>query len=200
MKTWIVTGGVASGKSQLCGHLKELVPDSIFFSSDEVVHGLLDEAESTQAISHEFGAGILEEEGRVSRAALRRLVFADPKARKRLESLLHPRVYRALEQMKDRLEQDRNTQLLIAEIPLFYEASAEFPADLVIVVATGATLQQERLTGPRSLDPDTAERIRAAQWPLSRKLEPADRIVWNEGSLALLKLQAKILVQQLDPS
>jgi len=43
-----------------------------------------------------------------------------------------------------------------------------------------------------------AERIGSAQWPLSRKLEPADVVVWNEGSLSLLNLQARILVQQLD--
>ena len=104
-------------------------------------------------------------------------------------------VRKALTALKARLEEGRNTQLLIAEVPLFYESAGEFPADLVIVVATEGTMQQQRLTGPRNLDPDTAGRIRSAQWPLSRKLEPADIVVWNEGSLPLLSLQARILVQ-----
>lgn len=200
MKTWIVTGGVASGKSQLCNVIKDLVPASKLFNSDEVVHSLLASADTARVLSAEFGAGILDNEGRISRSALRALVFDDARARQRLEELLHPQVFRALQDLREHLTHDRNTQLLIAEVPLFYESSAEFPADTVIVVASGATMQQERLTGPRSLDPDTAERIRAAQWPLSRKLEPADKIVWNEGSMTLLKLQAQILVQQLDPS
>lgn len=68
----------------------------------------------------------------------------------------------------------------------------------MIVVAVGTTVQMERLTGQRGLDVATAERICAAQWPLSRKLEAANKVIWNEGSSELLKLQAQLLLQQLD--
>jgi dephospho-CoA kinase len=197
MKVWIVTGGVASGKSQFCTFLHEAVPSSVRFDSDRTVHELLDSPAVAEAVAAEFGGETLNAEGRIDRQALRAVVFGQETARKRLESLLHPSVYQALETLRRQLEGERNTQLLIAEVPLFYESVSEFPADLVIVVATEATLQQQRLTGPRKLDPDTAGRIRSAQWPLSRKLEPADVIVWNEGSLPLLRLQATILAQQL---
>jgi dephospho-CoA kinase len=198
MKVWIVTGGVASGKSQFCTFLNEAVPLSIRFDSDRTVHELLGTRQVAEAVADEFGRQVLDATGRVDRQALRAVVFGDDAARKRLESLLHPSVYQALGSLRHRLEGERNTQLLIAEVPLFYESVSEFPADLVIVVATEASLQQQRLTGPRKLDPDTAGRIRSAQWPLSRKLEPADVVVWNEGSLPLLRLQATILAQQLN--
>lgn len=200
MKVWIVTGGIASGKSLFCQLLQKGVPASALFSSDAVVHDLLETPQLAVGLAAEFGQAILDPEGRIDRQVLRAAVLKTEEARRRLEAILHPAVYRTLETQRSQLEQKRNTQLLIAEVPLFYESSGQFPADLVIVVATGATLQQERLTGPRSLDPVTAERFRAAQWPLSRKLDPADKIVWNEGSLTLLELQARILVQQLDNS
>jgi dephospho-CoA kinase len=168
------------------------------FDSDRCVHELLGSPAMAQKVAEEFGAEVLDAEGKVNRKVLRSRVFEDEGARKRLESLLHPGVMAALTELKARLERDRNTQVLIAEVPLFYESVGEFPADLVIVVATEGTMQQQRLTGPRNLDPDTAERIRSAQWPLSRKMEPADIVVWNEGSLPLLSLQARILVQQLE--
>jgi dephospho-CoA kinase len=198
MKVWIVTGGVASGKSSFCRLLADAVPSAVPFDSDRCVHELLDSPAIAQQVAEQFGARVLKPGGEVDRQALRSVVFGDDAARKRLESVLHPAVARSLAALRLRLEQDRNTQLLIAEVPLFYESAGEFPADLVIVVATQGPMQQQRLTGPRNLDPDTAGRIRSAQWPLSRKLEPADVVVWNEGSLPLLSLQARILVQQLE--
>ena len=198
MKVWIVTGGVASGKSSFCRLLADAVPSAVLFDSDRCVHELLDSPAVVRQVGEQFGSGVLQPGGGVDRQALRSIVFGDDVGRKKLESLLHPAVVQALAALRARLEQDRNTQLLIAEVPLFYESAGEFPADLVIVVATEGTMQQQRLTGPRNLDPDTAGRIRSAQWPLSRKLEPSDVVVWNEGSLPLLSLQAMILVQQLD--
>jgi dephospho-CoA kinase len=198
MKVWIVTGGVASGKSRFCQYLAEATRSSVVFDSDRCVHDLLATQGVAERVAAEFGPGVLDASHRIDRKALGAVVFGDDAARKRLEAILHPEVARALATLRTRLEQERNTQLLIAEVPLFYESSGEFPADLVIVVATEGTMQQQRLTGPRNLDPDTAGRIRSAQWPLSRKLEPADVVVWNEGSLPLLSLQARILVQQLE--
>lgn len=199
MKVWIVTGGVASGKSTFCRLLSEACPGAaVIFDSDRCVHELLSTPAVAAQVADAFGRHVLNTQGTVDRQALRSVAFADDAARRRLESILHPGVVHALATLKAELEGQRNTQLLIAEVPLFYESSREFPADLVIVVATEGAMQQQRLTGPRSLDPDTAERIRSAQWPLSRKLEPADIVVWNEGSLPLLRLQARLLVQQLE--
>lgn len=198
MKTWIVTGGVASGKSHFCRLLVEARPSAVLFDSDRCVHELLADPVVANQVAGALGAAVLNTEGGVNRRALGGVVFNNPEARRRLEGILHPAVYQALSDLRARLAGDRNTELLIAEVPLFYESPRELPADLVIVVATEASMQQQRLTGSRHLDPGTAEQIRSAQWPLSRKLEPADVVVWNEGSLPLLRLQATILVQQLD--
>ena len=199
MKTWIVTGGAASGKSTFCRLLQARVPGSHLFSSDEEVHKQLARQPVKEELVAGFGPGVLDSNGEVSRPFLRAVVFADLQARARLEGLLHPLVREAFSAVKEELLSGRKAQLLIAEVPLFYESPVVFAADQVIVVATGPDVQQERLTGPRGLDAETASRIRSVQWPLSRKLDPADKVVWNEGSPRMLELQADLLASQFHP-
>jgi dephospho-CoA kinase len=199
MKTWIVTGGAASGKSTFARLLHELAESALFFSSDAAVHELLERPEVVEKLSAAFGPQIISAKGVIDRGKLREIVFRDREeaSRKLLEGILHPMVRAELEKLREEAGV-KKAQLLIAEVPLFYESAYDYQADLVIVVAVGPTVQMERLTGQRGLDKATAERICAAQWPLSRKLEAADKVIWNEGSAELLKLQAQLLLQQLD--
>jgi dephospho-CoA kinase len=199
MKTWIVTGGAASGKSTFARLLRDLADEALLFSSDEAVHELLGRPEVVEQVSAAFGPQIVGPGGEIDRPKLRETVFkgADEGPRRMLEGILHPLVRDELGKLREEALV-KKAQLLIAEVPLFYESAYDYQADLVIVVAVGTTIQMERLTGQRGLDVVTAERICAAQWPLSRKLEAADKVIWNEGSAELLKFQAQLLLQQLD--
>jgi len=196
MKTWIITGGAGSGKSSFCAALHELEPSSLVFSSDDAVHEILAEPGTVETLVHEFGPSIADQDGKVNRTALRELAFGSEKIRRKLESVLHPRVFARLEELGKTLAAEGKTQLLIAEIPLFYETQTDYPADLVVLVAISPTLQRQRIVSTRGLTTEVADRILSAQLPLSRKLELADKIVWNEGDPALLKLQAQLLLNQ----
>ena len=198
MKTWVVTGGAATGKSSFCKAVLELEPAARLASSDEIVHELLTEAETARAVACAFGTDVLEESGEVNRAVLRTRVFASEEARNKLESLLHPLVYARLGKARDEAAAE-GVQLFIAEIPLFYEGSRTFPADRVILVAADDASQLRRMMETRGLDAATAQLILAAQLPLARKLELATTVVWNEGSLELLQSQAQLLLQPTDP-
>ncbi|RBP45337.1 dephospho-CoA kinase [Roseimicrobium gellanilyticum] len=199
MKTWIVTGGAASGKSTFARLLDEQADSAVLFSSDGVVHELLGRPEVVEKLAGAFGPEIVGAKGAIDRGKLREIVFKDgnEERRKALEAILHPLVREELGKLREDAGA-KKAQLLIAEVPLFYESAYDYQADLVIVVAVGNSVQMERLTGQRGLDKATAERICAAQWPLSRKLDAADKVIWNEGSAELLKLQAQLLLQQLD--
>jgi dephospho-CoA kinase len=198
MKTWVVTGGAATGKSSFCKAVLELEPAARLVSSDEVVHALLAEPQTARAVARAFGPEILDASGAVDRSMLRTRVFASKEARKKLENLLHPLVYTRLEKARDEAAAE-GVQLFIAEIPLFYEGSRTFPADRVILVAADDASQQRRMMETRGLDAATAQRILAAQLPLARKLELATTVVWNEGSPELLQSQAQLLLQPTDP-
>lgn len=199
MKTWIVTGGAASGKSTFATLLVRLADGSAHFDSDASVHRSLGTPEVAALLKQDFGPGVIHAQGGVDRARLREKVFSDTTGvmRKKLEAMLHPLVRLDFERTRQEALA-KKAQVLIAEVPLFYESGYDYQADLVIVVAVGPTLQLERLTGQRGLDLATAERICAAQWPLSRKLDAAHQVIWNEGSGELLQLQAQLLLQQLD--
>jgi dephospho-CoA kinase len=195
MKTWIVTGGAASGKSMFCQHLQALAPGTVLFSSDVEVHELMALDQIKAQIANELGSQMLDAEGKVNRVALRDKVFASADERKKLEDILHHHVFKKLASLQEELTIAGKTELLIAEIPLFYETSSRYPADLVILVAISPTLQRQRMVSTRGLTTETADLILSAQLPLPQKLEKADKVVWNEGDPALLKLQAQLLLQ-----
>lgn len=197
MKTWIVTGGAASGKSHFCRLLGEMSPHVVVFSSDEAVHQIYQAPESAAALAKILEPSVLGPDGLISRPALRELAFRDSTVRAKLEKFLHPQVYAKLADLVRETREAGKAQVLIAEVPLFYESGSDFPADAVIVVASEARVQHDRMTGERGLNADTAQRILDIQWPLRRKLELADKVVWNEGSLELLRFQAQLLLQQL---
>lgn len=174
-------------------------PKVAYYSSDRAVHELYDTDEVKNRLVELFGIQVLKEGGEVDRAWLRQRVFGNDLERKKLESLLHPLAFRKLEELRNRLETEGNTQLLIAEVPLFYETGREFPADLVIVVAVSPDVQRQRMMENRGLSSVEAARILDAQLPLVSKLERADKVVWNEGHHDLLSRQAQLILHQVIP-
>ena len=196
MKTWVITGGAASGKSAFCRLLSELEPSAILFSSDEFVHELLSREAIAGQISQIFDASILDKAGAVDRAVLREKAFANEEGRRKLEALIHPLVYERLEKEREAASA-KGAELFIAEIPLFYEAKHQFQADLIILIAASDVFQRRRLTELRGLDVDAVPRVLSAQLPLDQKLAMAHTVVWNEGSIELLQTQAQLLLQQL---
>ncbi|TLD71570.1 dephospho-CoA kinase [Phragmitibacter flavus] len=200
MKTWVITGGAASGKSSFCKMLQSLQPEKIaFYSSDETVHALFEESSVKKELVQLFGEMVVNAtSGKVDRVALRQRVFNHAEDRKVLENLLHPLAFERLTELRERLSGDGKTQLLIAEIPLFYETGREFPADLVILVAVSPAVQRQRMMEKRGLTSVDVERILDAQLPLASKLELAGRVVWNEGDTDLLLRQAQLILHQVN--
>ena len=91
-----LTGGIATGKSYVLNRLRLYgVP---CLDADELAHGVMATGtEATQAIAARFGADVLDPSGAVDRRKLAPLVFADASARRELEAIVHPAVYRAIE-------------------------------------------------------------------------------------------------------
>ncbi|MFM8887398.1 MAG: dephospho-CoA kinase, partial [Chthoniobacterales bacterium] len=122
------------------------------------------------------------------------LVFRDLTARQRLEAILHP-VVRA--EWSARLEECRiNGVHFLADIPLLYETGAEDFFDAVVVVASSTTTQLGSLSA-RGIDADTAKAKLASQLPLGQKVARANFVIWNDGSLAALGRQTKLVANQL---
>ena len=181
-----ITGGIATGKSEFCRRLRQVLPQSArFFDADHAARELADhDPEARALIARTFGPSIYSAEGDLNRAQLRAIVFADPEKKQALEQILHPRIRR---QWAAEAERRRNsTELFLADIPLLYETGGETLCDRVVVVACSPRVQLERLVSRSSLDRAAAEQMISAQMPLSEKIARADHLVWKNGTAAAL--------------
>lgn len=179
-----LTGGIASGKTTVADMFAAkgvAVIDTDVIARDVVRPGepALDE------IRREFGAEALRADGTLDRAAMRRLVFADPDRRRRLEAILHPRIRAAA------LEQARAAtgpyQVIV--VPLLVESPLRDSMTRVLVVDVPEEVQLERLLARDLDDPEQARRMIAAQASRDERLAIADDVIANDGDLEATRQQ-----------
>ena len=195
MKCWIVTGGVATGKSSFSQLLGELTGGrSWYFSCDDEARRLWNLPEVVTEIREALGDQVMQRDGGLERKMIRQKVFSEPKSREALENVLHPRILRALEVSRKEAA-ERKAKVFLAEVPLYYEIRVPIMSDSVVVVAASRTVQVNRLMVRRNLDATTSENLMKAQLPLDVKIDKADWVVWNEGSESMLKAQASTIIR-----
>ena len=177
-----LTGGIASGKSTAAARFAELgVP---VIDADEVARAVVAPGESGYAqVVNRFGRGILAAGGELDRRALRDRVFADPGERQDLEAILHPLI-RA--EMQRRANAALGPYVVLA-IPLLVEGGRRDQVDRVLVVDVDEAAQLERLMRRDASTQAQARAILAAQASRSVRLQVADDVLVNSGSVAELR-------------
>lgn len=176
-----LTGGIGSGKSAVSRHLESLgapVIDADLLARRMVEPG----APALKEIQATFGDHLVDEEGRLDRAALRDIVFEHPEERARLEAILHPRIRQTME---DWLAQQK-TPYAVLVIPLLFETGQKTLADRILVVDCEPELQIERVQARDDLTRAQIEQILTAQVDRKTRLQGADDIIENNGTLAEL--------------
>jgi dephospho-CoA kinase len=136
--------------------------------------------EATAAIAARFGASVISADGAVNRDALGAIVFADEAARRDLETIVHPAVYRGIEAAMRGFAKIGGARLAVAEIPLLYETGHSGDFDKVIVTVCADEVQLKRLMA-RGLSETRARQIVAAQKPTVEKASRADFIIRTDG-------------------
>ena len=150
--------------------------------TDDLARQVVEPGQSALAeVRQAFGAEILGPDGQLRRGELARRVFADPAARARLESILHPRI-RALWRAQVADWRAEGRPLAVVVIPLLFETRAEAELDATICVACSPATQHQRLRA-RGWSPDQIEQRLQAQWPVEQKMARADYLVWTEAGL-----------------
>ncbi|MBX7209109.1 MAG: dephospho-CoA kinase [Verrucomicrobiaceae bacterium] len=200
MKNWIVTGGAGTGKSTFCRMLAEVLDGAVeSFSCDQAAGRLWNDPEVQARLVAEFGNELAVTGQSVTRRSVADLVFRVEEARKRLEAVMHPRIFQMLDMARDHAQKKGDAKVFLAEVPLYYETQQPMPADTVIVVAASETVQRTRLIKHRQIDASVADGMLNAQLPLELKINKADVVVWNDGSSAVLETQMLILLRSLRP-
>ena len=179
-----LTGGVASGKSEITRRFEALgvvVADADTAARDAVAMGSPGLAEVVAA----FRGDVLAADGSLDRAAMRRRVFADADARKRLEAIIHPRVRAALQAICA----NAVGAYAIAAIPLLAEGGGRsaYPwLDRILVIDVPVVVQHARLLQRDGIDAALADRMIATQATRVQRLAIADDVIINDGALDAL--------------
>jgi dephospho-CoA kinase len=190
-----LTGGAATGKSYVLDQFRRAgVPVLV---ADDLAHGVTAAGtEATAAIAARFGADVIAQDGSVNRDALGAIVFADGAARRELEAIVHPAVYRAIEAGMRAFAKLDNSTLAVAEIPLLYETGHASDFDRVIVTTCSDDLQLKRLVG-RGLSETRARQIVAAQKSTAEKTARADFVIRTDGEKSETEAQVRQILQAL---
>jgi dephospho-CoA kinase len=186
-----ITGGISTGKSTFSECLREILSAAKFFDADQAAHALAEVPEVEQKIRADFGSDVFSRDGDLNREKLRAIIFADATKKRALERILHPRIR---SQWRAEAKKHRNSpDFFFADIPLLYETGGETLCDRVVVVACSCKVQLARLAERMSLKNTEAEQMIRSQMPLEEKMARADHVVWNDGSRAALREQARFL-------
>ena len=175
-----LTGGIATGKSHVLDEVRKRGVPTL--DADSLAHGVMSAGtEAAAAIAARFGADVLAADGSVNRAKLGPIVFADRAARRELEAIVHPAVYRAMTAGIRAFELLGDSPLVIVDIPLLYETGAEKLFDAVIATVCPPETQIARLVERGLSDADARLRL-AAQWTAEEKASRANFVIRTDGS------------------
>ena len=177
-----VTGGIASGKSAVTRRFQALgvpVHDADVAAREVIEPG----TPGLQAVVQAFGPDVLDRDGRLDRPAMRRRVFADDGARRKLEQIIHPRVR---EWLHDRAMAQHDPYCLLA-IPLLVENMDAYRwVNRVLVVDAPQATQIARLVERDGIDAALAQRMLDRQASRTERLAMADDVIDNSGDEAAL--------------
>jgi dephospho-CoA kinase len=195
MKRIALTGGIATGKSYVLEQCRRRgVP---CLDADTLTHGV--EAagtEATRAIEARFGREVIAADGSVDRAKLGPIVFGDVAARRDLEAIVHPAVYRAIDAGLRGFELIGRPPFAIVDIPLLYETGRDADFDKVIATVCPTELQVARLVA-RGLSSAAARQRLDAQMPAADKASRADYVIETSGEFADTERQIEHVLRAL---
>jgi len=188
-----VTGGIACGKS-LVGEILSAHGATVRDTDDMAHHLVMRDTAVSRKIIEQFGADILDSEGRIDRTTLGNIVFSNAGARQQLNRIVHPAVKAMCDRWLARQKSERGMAVLI--VPLLYEAGMDAGWNTIVCVACSRTTQLLRLRN-RGLSTEQAQQRIAAQMGLPRQMEMADYVIFNDGDRSVLNKQTKKVMDRI---
>jgi dephospho-CoA kinase len=175
-----LTGGVATGKSTVAKMFKRC--GAVVIDADELAHEVIKPGKPAyREIVALFGRTVLNQDRSLNRQALGGIVFHNPKKRRQLERIIHPRVAREQQRLTRQAARKNPKAVVIYDVPLLFEAGIDKRVDKTIVVTADRETQIARLKTRNGLSgADAIRRIRS-QMPLSKKICLADIVI--DGTL-----------------
>ena len=184
-----LTGGIAAGKSEALAAFERLGAATI--SSDAEVHELLDSESLLDRLTERWGAEVAPG-GRVDRAKIGEVVFADPGELRWLEAQIHPLVGERIGSWLASLP--AGTEIAVVEVPLLFETEMEKVFDTTVAVVTADEVRRARAEARGHALVDEREARQLAQ---EEKATRAEHVVENDGTVEDLERALSALIDTL---
>jgi dephospho-CoA kinase len=171
-----LTGGIGAGKSQVAKYFHQL--GSYVFDADLLARAAIERGSTGfDEVVTTFGDAILKD-GDIDRRKLGEIIFADPTAKAKLESIVHPEVQRLFEEAKKTLPADA---IVIYEIPLLAESNSRSRFDYAITVESDEQTRTSRLKERGLASHEIVGRM-AAQASREERISHCDLVIENQGN------------------
>jgi len=184
-----LTGGVATGKSTVAKMFKQC--GAAVINADLLARQVVEPGKPAwRAIVKLFGKTVLNQDRSLDRQALGSIIFYNPKKRRQLERIIHPRVAREQARLTKAITRKDPNAVVIYEVPLLFEAGVDKRVDKIIVVTADRNIQIARLKKRNGLSRAEAIRRIRSQMPLAKKTQQADHLL--NGTLPRPSLRRQV--------
>jgi len=198
MKVIGIIGGIGSGKSTVTQCLAEL--GAVVIDADKVGwEAYMPNTEVWHDVVSEFGQQVVAENGEINRKKLGEIVFGNPASRKRLNQIMHPRMYKMMEKKIEAYRQ-QGVEVVVLEAAVLIEANWTPLVDELWVTVASEPVVLERLKKQRGLaEEQILSRIRS-QLSFEERKKHANEIISNDGDLEEMREKIKVLWAKLHAS
>ena len=191
-----ITGGIGSGKTTVCQIFEKLgVP--VYYADQRAKELMEDDKQLASDIRREFGDEVYDAEGHLQRKLLAEMVFSNEEKLLKLNSLVHPAVFRDNQSWNEVLAK-KGYPYTLKEAALLVETGSYLMLDKMIVVSAP---EEDRIKRVMERDGVTAEQVKArikAQMPEEQKVKYADYIIFNDLIMELVPQVTKIHIDLMN--
>ena len=189
-----LTGGIGSGKSAATKILKEIGLKNI--DLDQITHDLMKPGKIGYIeIKKEFGEKYIDINNAIDRKLLRDEIFSSLELKKRIESILHPIIFKECNKKLNKLKHEK---YLVLVIPLLFETKTYTNLiDESLLIDCSFRTQIERVINRDDVSEALANRIIKNQMSRDKKLLLADKVIFNDGNIHNLKVQLESYYKNL---
>jgi dephospho-CoA kinase len=176
-----ITGGIGSGKSTVRKIFEEM--GAVGIDADELARKVVESGSNgALEVREAFGASFFDDQGRLKRKEMAHLVFSDPSARKKLESILHPKIRAEESRMISEISRNNPDAIVAVEVPLLVETRGKEPYDVVVNVTAPENVRLDRLAASGRYERPEAQARIEHQTKDDARARIADYVIDNRGA------------------
>ena len=191
-----LTGGIGSGKSEVSKFFHKW--GSFIFDADKEAKNIIDKNETAQQeIIKEFGSDVINIDNKIDKQKLARVAFQDEFHQLNLNSIIHPYVFKKIDETFDKIKLDNKHKIFVVDAALIYESGADTHMDYVIVVTSLLRYRTERVMSRQNITRDDFMKRVGLQWSDGDKEHLADFIIQNNSDLKSLEKESKNIFESL---